>query len=560
MQIREKILAVVLGSAVVAWVGLPYLESTFLSPLRKLEADIATLTDDKDRLWKQQLELAGKDAQMKEWRTLSLPPDPEDSQRLYQEWITNLALMSGFNITKITLERRVDDSIASVTIPLTIEARAKLREIVEFLERFESVDLLHRITRCDVVSPSSEGDPELSITLTAEGLALKSAPKRARLFAQTELFEPLKKDATSLIVVSNNGFPGELPFCIRIGTEFLNVTAINENTWTVQRGVERTFADQHESASAVEHFPLRPDEPLKLAAGKVWNGSLFTKPAPLVEYKPKLANSTPPTAIRGRNWTWKLELSDWNPAFGTPKFELLSAPPGVELNERLATLLWRVSSQAEVGNLPIQILIWGTNGRDAGFVANAQLKVRNPNRPPQVTVPGPLRFFIGRESTVKLTASDPDGNGKPLNFTLEQGPTGMTIDSKTGELRWKPGDDSMAQKTEIRVKVTDSDEMPESATATVPVTLEEDSARYTYVTAAIKRSNGDDPSEEEAWIYDRATDRTTVLHVGQKFQVADFDLTLETIGATYLLVRQGDKLYRWRFEQPLTQMIPETDS
>ncbi|HWL09473.1 MAG TPA: hypothetical protein VNQ76_13780, partial [Planctomicrobium sp.] len=240
MKNREKILAILLGAVVVAWVGLPYLENTFFAPLRELEGSIVKLTDEKDRLWKQQLDLAKKDAEVKQWKSLSLPPNPENAQSLYLEWITNLALLSGFDISKMTLGRRADDGTVSVTIPVTIEARANLRELVDFLERFESVDLLHRIARCDVASPSSEGDPELNVTLTAEGLSLKTAPERTRLFPQTELFEPIKKDATTVTVVSNSGFPETLPFCVRIGTEFLNVTEIKENTWTVQRGVERT--------------------------------------------------------------------------------------------------------------------------------------------------------------------------------------------------------------------------------------------------------------------------------------------------------------------------------
>jgi len=556
MQTREKFLAIGLGAVLVFWVARPYLEATFVAPLQKLEGDIARLTTEKDLLWKRQLDLATKEGKMKEWRSLSLPPNPENAQRLYQEWLTNLALLSGFEISKMTLDKRIEErvgnTVVSATIPVTLEARAQLRELVEFLERFESTELLQRISRCHIVSPSSEGNPELAVTLTAEGLSMKSAPERARLFSQTELFDPVVKDATKITVVSNSAFPETLPFCVRIGTEFLNVIAMEGNTWTVQRGVERTFADQHAAGSVVEHFPLRVSN-RKPDLAKYWGVSLFTKPAPLVEYKPRLSSTTPPPAIRGKSWNWKLELAGWNPAFGTPKYELVSGPPGLELNERNGTLQWRVSNQTELGNHPVSLLIWGTNGRDAGFSPTVSVRVRDPNVPPQVEDQNPLRFFIGRESTVKVSAKDPDGKGKPLTFAIEQGPNGMAIDGRTGELKWKPGDDATPLKTDVKIKVTDSDEFPESVTVTIPVSLEEDSARFTYLTSYIRR----DPGGEEVWIFDRATNRTTVLAAGDNFRVADFDLTIEKIGPTFILVKRGDQLYRWKFEQPLTEMSPE---
>ncbi|SFI48339.1 cadherin repeat domain-containing protein [Planctomicrobium piriforme] len=552
MQTREKILGLSLGGIVIAWLGLPYLESTFLTPLRALEARATALTADKDRLFSQQLDLARKDADMKKWRGQSLPPDPLNAQRLYQEWLTNLAQISGFEIQKITLDRRVADGDTCVTIPVTIDAKAKLRELAQFFERFESADLLQRISRCDVVSPANEGDPELTITLTAEGLSLQSAPARARLFPQTELFETVKKDATAITVVSNKSFPKELPFCVRVGNEFLNVTAISGNTWTVQRGVEKTFAEEHETGSAVEQFPLRTDPALAGAAASIWNTSLFTKPAPFVEYKPQLSNKTPPAAIRGRTWNWKLDVTGWNPAFGTPNFEVLSAPGGFELNERTGTLQWKVTSQAELGTHPVELLVWGTNGRDAGFTTTVNVRVREPNQPPQLAAQSPLKFFIGRESAVKLAANDPDGEGKPLKFLLEQGPAGMTVDTQSGELRWKPAEELAPQQLEIKVKATDGDELPESVSATIPITLEEDSARFTYLTGSVRRTSG----KEEAWIYDRATNRTTIVHAGETFQVADYELTVESIGPTFMIVKRGDQTYRWNFEQPLTQMTP----
>lgn len=552
MKSREKLLAISLGAVLIGGVGFSYFESAILTPLRDLENQVKSKTAETQRLREEQMALARKDGEMKQWRGLSLPPNPEDAQRLYQEWLINLAQLSGFEILKVTLERRVAEGDTFVTIPVQVEVRAKLRELMEFIDRFESVDLLQRIARCEATSPSNEGDPELNVTMILEGVSMQSAPERTRLFPQSELFEPVSKDATKITVVSNKGFPEKAPFCVRIGTEFLNVTAIDGNTWTVQRGVEKTFSDKHDSNSYVELFPLRNDSRFAKEMNTIWSESLFTKPAPKVDYQPRLASTTPPPVIRGNSWNWKLDVTGWNPAFGSPKFELVSAPPGMELDAQTGTLQWKITSEAELGNHPVELLVWGTNGRDAGFAPSLKVRVRDRNLPPQITTAGPYRFFIGRESEIKLDVKDPDGNGKPVTFAIEQGPAGMTIDSQSGVVKWKPGEELMPQKLEVRLKVTDTDEFPEVVTATIPVSLDEDSARFTYLTGSVTRSSG----KEEAWIYDRATNKTTVLHTGDAFQIADFDLTLESIGPTFVIVKRGEQKFQWKMEQPLTEMQP----
>jgi hypothetical protein len=549
MQKREKILAIVLAAVVFGWIGLPMLESQFLAPLKELESRQIRLTDETERLHKQQLELALKDEQTRQWRSRSLPPDPLNAQRLYQEWLTNLAQLSGFSDIKITLERRVAEGTTYVTIPVTLESRARLQELVRFLERFHSVDLLHRIARCDVASPSNEGDPELSVTLLAEGLAIQSAPERTRLFPQTELFEAVDKEADRITVVSNKGFPQAVPFRIRMGNEFLDVTAMDDNVWTVQRGVERTFAEPHSGNTGVEQFPLRANGEVAEATA-IWMHSPFTKPAPAIEFRPRLASTSPPPAIRDRDWSWKLDIAGWNPAFGSPNYELLAAPAGMELDERSGLLRWHPTAQVERGEHSVQVLVWGTNGRDAGFTPTFRVKVRDPNQPPRIAQPEALRFFIGRQSNVRIAAEDPDGNTQQLKFVLEEGPGGMTIDPASGQLSWTPGDDLAPQEFTIRVKATDSDDLPESAVVRIPVILQEDSARFTYLTGSVTRSDG----AKEAWLYDRSSNRTARLHEGERFRIADLDLILESIGPTSVILRRNDQRYQLRFEQPLLEM------
>jgi len=554
MQKREKILAGALAGTLLFWFGGTFITDKFLAPLKDLENRESQLTQEKKNLFEQQLGLARKESELKRWRQLSLPPDPLDAQRLYQEWLTTLAQISGFEINKVTLDRRVSEADTFVTIPITIDGKAQLQELAAFLLRFESVQLLHRISRCDVTSPSSEGNPELTVTITAEGLSMPSAPPRSRLFPLTELTEPITRDIQKITVLSSNGFPEQPPFLVRIGGEFLNVTALKDNFWTVQRGVEKTFAEKHAAGASVEEFPLQAGKEISQAATAMWSRSVFTKPSAQIDYRPRLANTTPPVAIRGSQWTWKLEVAGWNPAFGNPKIEVLSAPSSMELDEKSSTLTWNVSEQAEIGTQPIELLVWGTNGRNSGFTASTSVRIRDPNQPPRFAETGPLKFFIGRDSKVKISATDPDGDSKKLQYQLIDGPTGMTIDANTGELHWMPPENLPPQSLKINVEVKDSDEMPMIAKMEIPVTVEEDSAKFTYLTGSVKRTNGD----LEGWINDRATNRKTIVHQGDRLRVADFELTIKEIGSTSLLVQWNGRDYRWSFEEPLTEMKPAT--
>ncbi|WP_437186826.1 putative Ig domain-containing protein [Planctomicrobium sp. SH668] len=552
MQKREKLLAGGLASVVVLWFGFSAYDEQFAKPLLELEGQETTLLEEKKKLFADQLTLKSKDNQVASWRKLSLPPDPLDAQRLYQEWLTTLANLSGFESTKITLERRVAEADTYVTIPITIEAKARLQQIAMFIERFESMSLLQRISRFDIVSPGTDSDPKLTVILTAEGLSMPSAPARARLFPTTELTEPIKRDSQQIKVVASKLFQSPPPFNVRIGNEFLTVTAVDGDVWTVQRGVERTFAENHDANSTVEEFPLHSSNVDPKATLAMWSNNLFAKPSPAVEYKPALANVTPPVVIRGKPWNFKLEVKGWNPAAGTPKFEITSAPAGLDFDEKTTTLKWQPNGNVEIGTAPVQILVWGTNGKDAGFTTTLNLRIRDPNQPPKFDKIEKLVFYTGRESTARITATDPDGDSKKLVYSLKDSPAGMSIDPSTGVLKWTPGDDQMPVELNIQVEVKDQDEFAETASIKLPIKLEEDNARFTYVTGTVSRESGD----QEAMINDRATNHKAFVRKGDHLKVADFELMIEEIGNTFLIVQRLGKPYRWQFGQPLTAIRP----
>lgn len=66
------------------------------------------------------------------------------------------------------------------------------------------------------------------------------------------------------------------------------------------------------------------------------------------------------------------------------------------------------------------------------------------NTPPQITSTPPTSV-AGNRYTYRVTAIDPDGDA--INFSLENAPEGMTIDSKTGNITWQISPDQKGEFT-----------------------------------------------------------------------------------------------------------------
>ena len=112
-----------------------------------------------------------------------------------------------------------------------------------------------------------------------------------------------------------------------------------------------------------------------------------------------------------------------------------------------------------------------------------------------------------------------------------------------------------AQTIDLQVTVTDSDEDPKSITRTIPISVEEDSARYTFLTTTFKREFAEGAAEWEAYLYDRATNKTTQLKVGQQITVADFEMDIQKIDEDFVEVQRPDGRFRILFEHPLVEMV-----
>jgi hypothetical protein len=559
VQQREKILLVVLLSAVAILFVLPQAEALLLSPFQTKQAELSDLQEKVGRKEDEETAVFKARGQLQRWQSESLPPDPLDAQRVYQQWLVDLARLAGMQNIVPSLGSRTAGSRTFTSISVTLEGEATIEQLAKFLFHFERTRLLHRLTRFDVKSPETEGNPLLEVLLTSEAIALNEAPDRALLFPRTTLLKELPEGETAMVVSGTTGFPEHGEFRIRMGNEFLDVTAHDENRWTVARAVDGTSAAAHQANALVELAPQRsPRDP---KAGKtivdyrrLIERGPFTKPRPPVTYSPKLPSLSMQTLDRGATLNVDAQVAGWDPGEGTPVYSLTQAPEGMTISPE-GKILWSPAEDVPVGKYPVTVVAKSDRVASRELTASFDVTLREVNRPPQVEVPAALPVaYVGREWKASLEASDPDQAG-PLEFSLgDNPPEGISIDPATGVLSWtppatiEPGDKSVA------VKVQDRGDPPQSTLAAVPVRVEDDPAQFTFLVGCIR-----DGDRWTAWLYDRSSNTSRYLTVGTDFMIADIHGLVAAIDLDSMEFATAEGRWRLHQEQNLRQaeLIPQ---
>jgi hypothetical protein len=289
MQKRERILLLTAAAAAVLFIGFRLI-GVFWGPITESRQRLDSLNEELTLKTKDAEDIKAAGVQLRRLRSRSLPPNPFDAQRLYQVWLTDLAQMSDIREAKVTPGRRIPKGKVYTAVLVTVEGKATLANLSKFLYFFYRIDLPHRITSMSIDSPGNSGDPSLQISLTAEGLVLSGAQARKQLFPQSRLQNRFRSESgeQTLEVTDAAPFPQKPGFRIRIDNEYLMVTKMSRNKWTVRGGVDSTRTGTHDTDALVELAPIHSqyaDLTLDDFQSLVDN-SPFTKPAPSRDRRP----------------------------------------------------------------------------------------------------------------------------------------------------------------------------------------------------------------------------------------------------------------------------------
>ncbi len=132
-------------------------------------------------------------------------------------------------------------------------------------------------------------------------------------------------------------------------------------------------------------------------------------------------------------------------------YRLISGPGDLAIDSSTGNVRW-TTTQADVGNHTVWIAV--TDGRGGVDRQSYIVSVLSslPNRPP-VWVSSPVvDAQVGSEYFYDGKATDPDND--VLSYSVESGPTGLTIDAK-GDVRWTPTDQYAGQLVPVRLLVQD---------------------------------------------------------------------------------------------------------
>jgi hypothetical protein len=323
-------------AAILLWRGWPIANRILFGGLEAKRTELKSVQSQTKQKETEQMQVIRATARMKAWRDTSLPPNPLDGQRLYQQWLTDLALLAGWERPKVTPGRVAHQGNVFSAVQVQLDGTPNFGQLLSFLYHFHRTDLLHRVAQLSVTRPGS-GDA-LEVTILAEGVSMQDAVPRTTLLPVALLKEDVSPQATNLTVDNPPPTP-PLPFLIRMESEFARVVKVDGNAWTVQRGVDGTQSGRHGSGEVIEVIPTNPAlATTSLAEYRAkFDQSLFE---PFRNNPPQLARVRDQDAYFGRSLTFTARAEDPDSEAGQLRFRLRGAPQGAEIDSRTGEFRW----------------------------------------------------------------------------------------------------------------------------------------------------------------------------------------------------------------------------
>lgn len=530
---RTKVLGGVLAGVLAFMVGKPMYMKPIDDARKSLNAANRNLERAEEKDW--QVDLAQQ--MIEDTRQISLPPSVNDAQRIYLSWITNLAEQCRFAQLKVTPGRTESRADKYNTVSVDVEAEASLDDLSRFLFLFEQADLKQRVTELDIESTGSQGSPRMEFTMTVQGLSVAGSPSRGDVFARTHLPDRLDADATTVVVGEAADFPSEFPFKVQIGREMINVVGGDGNTWEIERGVEGTKASAHEGNDYVQLFgvsPLQDDFRFDRYSAFLAE-SLFTKPRPEKVYKPTFTVSNK-TIEPGSTLRMSIKPRDINPDIGKALIAMDGGVEGMTYDAETGDFEWTPPEDAEPVEHELTFLLTQQNNADLQLEKKMTVTVQLANQAPVLTVARRAAVILGREFSLDLQAED-DGDLDDLSFSLDGAPEGLSIDGD--ELNWEPPNTFAPGEYEFTVKVADSGSPSKTASRTVVLNVQDDTAAVTRFTAAVELDG-----VPVAWFWNQIENKRPELKVDDRISVADINARVTEISKRYVMLEDAEGTWK----------------
>lgn len=538
---RTKLLAGALGVIMVFQFLKPH--EKVMAPIRKASKDLERAEEDLQLAMDQDMDVMLAEANVDRGQTVSLPPSPTDAMRVYQKWITNLSEQCRFAALKVTpgqIDNRADRYI---TVNVQVEAEVGLEDLTRFMYLFDQADLKHRITSLTVESSGSTGTPRMDVILTAQGMSVAGAKPHDDVFPLTTLNEAITADATTLTVESSESFPEKLPFMVQVGMEMVEVTDRDQTSWTINRAVQGTQATDHAAEDYVQLFPIRYQEkPITFDDYQNFVASSpFVKPPVERKLNPRIAGLTDKTIAPGESVALTVSTVDVDSDVGEITYVLEDAVEGMTIDSATGEFQWQTTVEAEAKTYSPKIIVKQKNNEDLELAGSFNVVLKVPNNAPTLDVASEAVVVLGQSFELGLEASD-DGDSDTLKFSLEGDvPDGLSVDSSARKLTWIPAKTFSPGEYDVTVKVTDSGDPAKSATESVKLKVQDDTAVYMKLTGSVSLDG-----KPAALFRNLISADNPRLTVGEKVEASEISATITEISGRYILMK--DEAGVWRLE------------
>jgi len=546
-QKRTKLLAAGLGAVVAVYFGRSVVTNWVMGPIRDLERKVATAEAQAEKLADQEIQLNVAQRNLKDWKAISLPGDLDSAQRLYREWVFDLARQCGFSgsgFEVIPGARSAQKEFNTVAVEIK-KAEVDLQGLARFLYLFDQSALLHRISGMKVDSPGAQGNPRLAVTLTVEGMSVTGTENRAELLPRTRLAGAIDDKAVLLKAVPNELFPvqseGFEPFLVRLDRELLQVTEAGEAGWKVVRGYAGTKSVSHADLSTVELFPVLWDRREKRLEDyqSLVAASPFVLPAAAKSWSPRVAGVSDKTIRPGETVSLTAKLDNADPELGTAAFALEDAAEGMSIDATNGQFTWSPAESLQPGKYSAVVAAVQSGKPDQKISTKVTITIQEQNVAPKITLQSAATVVLGREFSLQATATD-DGPVESLKYSLGGGaPEGLGIDAKTGLLKWLPARSFTPGKYDVTVNVTDGGRDPKSASAKVALDVQDDFAAMTTLTGTVARDG-----IWFAWLRNRATGVTLKLKAGEVVRISEIAAEITEITARHVLLKDPAGIWK----------------
>ncbi len=168
--------------------------------------------------------------------------------------------------------------------------------------------------------------------------------------------------------------------------------------------------------------------------------SMFTYGVTVVSNNPPQITSTAVTSV-DENQLYSYDVNATDPENDTLTYSLTQNPSGMTINSSSGLINWTPGSN-DSGTYSITVKVSdGTNNVTQSYTLTVNDVSQSTGNPPRITSFPSTIVKENQLYTYDVNATDPENN--TLTYSLNQSPTGMTINASTGLINWTPSyDDS----------------------------------------------------------------------------------------------------------------------